>query len=217
MTALADACQALTEPWAEILPPDDDRTGYQVIEHKPRILMLADMIGSDVGGSTGGASLPSNRNLLNTGAFDLWQRIDQGAREALHLAGSVPHRGLPAAIAQLGTVADTLRESNGMTETAHTRLTARVEKWRADIENLLDPPTKKEIRGTCPNCSEARVYTADGETWALVAYYWRGRDVAADCQACGHHWQGDRALLELGEAIGSEVNYVELRAQGVGA
>lgn len=27
MTAIADACQALTEPWAEILPPDDDRMG----------------------------------------------------------------------------------------------------------------------------------------------------------------------------------------------
>lgn len=211
MTALVDACQALTEPWAEILPPDADREGYKVIEHKPRILMLADMIGSNSGRTTAGGSLAAERNLINSAAFDLWQRIDTGAKEALSLMGRAPRREIVDTVRLLGTEGDTLRATNAMTEIAHSRLTGRVEKWRADIEALLDPPTKKEIRGACPGCGESRVYTAEGESWTLVAYYWRGGDVAADCQACGRHWQGEDTLVELGEAVGASVDYAELR------
>lgn len=216
MTALAEACQALTEPWAEILPPDDDRGQWGAISHKPRLLMLKDLLGSNSGRTTAGGALASERNLINSAAFDLWQRIDGQAKEALNLMGRVPHRDLLDALRQLGIEGDVLRESNAMTETAHSRLTGRVQKWRADIEHLLDPPTKKEIRGACPGCGESRVYTAEGESWALVAYYWRGGDVAADCQACGLHWQGEQTLVELGEAIGSEVDYAELRLLGTG-
>lgn len=217
MTALVDACQALTEPWAEILPPDDDRGQWGAVSHKPRLSMLADLLGSNMGRTTSGGALASERNLINSAAFDLWQRIDTGAREALHLMGRVPHRDLLAAVRQLGIEGDALRSSNGMTEISHSRLTGKVEKWRADIENLLDPPTKKEIQAACPGCDESRVYTAEGETWALVAYYWHGKDPAADCLACGRHWQGERALLELGYSIQANVDHDELRALGVNA
>ncbi|MGC5078479.1 hypothetical protein [Agrococcus sp. DT81.2] len=216
MTALVDACQALTEPWAEILPPDDDRQGYQVIEHKPRILMLADMIGSNSGRSTAGGSLAAERNLINSAAFDLWQKIDSQAKEALNLMGRNPHRELIDTLRLVGIEGDALRATNAMTEIAHSRLTGRVEKWRADIELLLDPPTKKEIIGACPGCGESRVYTPEGEMHALIAYYWPGKDLAADCHACGERWQGVDLLRALGSHLGAEADYVELRALGVG-
>lgn len=217
MTALVDACQALTEPWAEILLPDEDRPKSLVIEHEPRLVMLADRIGSGGGGTTGGATLPSNRNLIDPGAFNLWQRIDKGTREALHLAGHVPHRDLIAAVRQLGVVHEALWSSHGMTETAYLRLVGRVEKWRADFENLIDPPRRREVTGACPNCGEARVETTDGEAHALISAYWPARGVTTECQVCGETWQGPAALVALGEAMGMDIDYAEVRMIGVGA
>lgn len=212
---LTEAIRELTQPWNEILPPDDDRDGYTVIDHKPRIHILRDLIGSSSGGTTAGGTLASNRNLVNVPALDLWQRIDEQTRAALEQYGKRPKRELADALDQLGTDGDALRATNDMTEIDHSRLTAKVERWKADIENLYDPATKKEIKSACPGCGVERVETAEGESWALSAYYWKGQEPAATCAACARHWQGSRALLELGYSIQANVDHDELRALGV--
>lgn len=215
MTTLHERTRQLTEPWNEILTPDTTGDGYVVIDHEPRLNMLRGMIGSNSGGTTAGGSLASTRNLVNVPALDLWQRIDEQTRASLEQHGTRPKRELIEAVDQLGQVADTLRNTNAMTEQEHSRLIRRVEGWRAQIENLYDPPTRKEIRGTCPNCGTDRVQTPNGETTAIYAYYWRGQEPAAECQACPKTWQGERALLELGFSIHANVDHDELRAMGV--
>lgn len=216
MNALTAAVHELTKPWNEILTPDTTGDGYTVIEHEPRIHMLRNLIASNAGGTTSGRSLASTRNLVNIPAFDLWQRIDEQTRSALLEAGKKPRRDLADALDQLGTDGDALRATNDMTEQHHARLTGRVARWKDEIDNMFDPPTRKEIKAACPVCDVKRVATDDGETWAIFAYYWRDQEPAARCQACGKHWQGERDLLELGFSIGANVDHDELRAMGIG-
>lgn len=212
---LLDATNELTKPWNEILTPEQTGDGYQVIDHQPRITMLREAIASSGGGTTAGRSLASTRNIINLAAFDLWQRIDEQTRSALHEHGIKPEPELIDALDQLGTRLDALRNTNDLREEIHTRLIHRVQGWLASIENLFDPPTKKELQGACPECGTARMVVDGAETWSLFAYYWKGHAPAARCQQCGKQWQGDRELLELGFSIQANVDHEALRAMGV--
>ena len=215
MTDLLEATNELTQPWNEILTPAETGDGYQIIDHKPRIEMLREAIASSGGGTTAGRSLASTRNIINLAAFDLWQRIDEQTRSALYEHGIKPEADLLDALNQLGTRLDALRNTNSIREDTHARLVSRVQSWLGSIENLFDPPTRKELKGACPECGTSRVTVEDGETWALFAYYWKGHAPAARCQQCGKHWQGDRELLELGFSLNANMDQDELRALGV--
>lgn len=212
---LLEAVNELIKPWNEILPPDEDRDGYRVIPHDPRIQMLRERIGSDTGGSTSGGSLASQRNLIDVSAFDLWQRIDEQTRSHLNEIGKTPKRELIDALDQLGHAGDTLRATNDMTENHYERVIARVQKWKAEIEDLFDPPRTPTITGPCPECEAERVSTGDGETTALYAYYWEGHEPAASCRACGKSWQGPLELLKLGFSLRANVDEDALREMGV--
>ena len=215
MSTLSEATNELTKPWNEILTPEQTGDGYQVIDHQPRITMLREAIASSGGGTTAGRSLASTRNILNLAAFDLWQRIDEQTRSALHEHSIKPAPELIDALDQLGSRLDALRNTNDIREDIHTRLISRVQSWLGSIENLFDPPTKTELRGACPECQAARVTIDGAETSALFAYYWKGHAPAARCQACGKQWQGQKDLLELGFSLNANMDHDELRALGV--
>lgn len=212
---LLEATNELTKPWNEILTPDQTGDGYQIVDHQPRISMLRDAIASSGGGTSAGRSLASTRNIINLAAFDLWQRIDEQTRSALHEHGIKPQQELIDALDQLGTRLDALRNTNDMREDTHTRLITRVQSWLASIENLFDPPTRKELKGACPECGASRVTNDGAEGWALFAYYWKGHAPAARCQACAKQWQGQKELLELGFSLNASMDHDELRALGV--
>lgn len=212
---LTESTDTLTQPWNEILTPEQTGDGYKVLDHDPRITMLREAIASSSGGTTSGRSAAATRNILNFAALDLWQKIDEQTRSALTENGIKPAKELIDALTQLGTSLDALRNTNSITEQAHERIKGRVDRWRSEIENLFDPATEKEIRSACPECRAEKVKTDTGERWAVIAYYWKGHSPAARCQACGHEWQGDKRLLELGFSINANMDHVELRALGV--
>jgi hypothetical protein len=212
---LLEAVNELVKPWNEIVPPDQAGDGYRVIDHQPRITMLRGLIGSSSGGTTAGRSLAATRNILNVSALDLWQRIDEQTRSHLHEIGTTPKKELIDALEQLGQAGDALRATNDMTEKHHSRIVARVQKWKADIENLFDPPRTKTLTGACPDCGAERVTTGDGETTALYAYYWEGHEPAAACRACGKAWHGSRPLLELGFSLAANMDEDALAEMGL--
>ena len=212
---LLEATNELTKPWNEIVAPDQPGDEYRVVDHKPRITMLREAIASNAGGSTGGTSLASTRNIIDLAAFDLWQRIDEQTRSALQEHGIKAKPELIDALDQMGERLDALRNTNSLREEIHTKLIARVQGWLGAIENLFDPPTRKEIKGACPACSTSRVTVNESETWAIFAYYWKGHAPAATCQACGKHWQGQKDLLELGFSINANMDHDELAVLGI--
>src|SRR5690554_330280 len=116
MTTLLDATNELTKPWNEIVAPDKPGGGYRVVDHLPRITMLRAAIRSDSGGNAVGASLASTRNILDFAALDLWQRIDEQTRSALHEHGIKPERELIDALDQFGARLDALRNTNDLRE-----------------------------------------------------------------------------------------------------
>lgn len=217
MTTLLDATNELTKPWNEILTPEQTGDGYQIIDHQPRITMLREAIASSGGGTTSGRSLASTRNLINLAAFDLWQRIDEQTRSALNEHSIKPEPELIDALDQLGTRLDALRNTNNIREEIHSKIIARVHSWLGSIENLFDPPTRKEIKGACPepDCGASRVTVDGSEGWALFAYYWKGHAPAARCQACGKQWQGERELLELGFSLNANMDHDALADLGI--
>ena len=213
---LTTAIRDLTQPWQEILTPDNDRDGYQVIDHKPRIEMLRDAISSSMGGTTAGGRNPAATNLLDLTALELLQKIDEQTRATMEtLTTERPSKDLATALEQYATIADTLRVTNNITERDHTRLVERAQQWREGIDNLFDPPRQKELKAPCPKCGTEHTIVDGNRKRTLVAYYWEGHQPAARCLSCGETWMGERELLQLGFQINAAVDSDALRDMGV--
>jgi hypothetical protein len=215
---LIDIAQQLTQPWEEVLSPQETkRDGYTTIYHDALLDMLHDAKVSSTGMTEAGRSDASSRNLLNLAAYQLWEGIDGSARAWIReLSRQRAERDLKDAVMQLARIANALWRTGQMDEPQYARLVAMVGKWRADIEAIFDPPVVKEIKAACPRCANTHYIDGEGSrSAAIILTYSRQFEPRGECRRCMKVWEGERELLELGFSIGANMNPDELRDMGV--
>lgn len=214
------AVEQLTEPWEQVFSPSETgRDGYTVVRQEPLLDMLYDARVPSTGRTGGGRSEASSRNLIDLGAFELWERIDGGARAWIgELSRVRPERELKAAVTQLAVMADTLYRSGGLDEATFSRLSSMVVRWKADIELYFDPPVVKELQAPCPRCAHTEYIDAAGlRSAAVILTYSRGVAPLGECRRCLRRWEGDRELLELGFSVRATMDVDALREMGLNA
>lgn len=150
------------------------------------------------GGGAGGSAAP-----LSLGAYDLLQEIEEEATRQWWIFKSVtrevktpkPGTGqpftqqLPVELRIQYWAARAHLVDGGMDEAAK-----RLRGWVRDIEGLFDPVHRKELAGSCPECSARHVKVEkDGEQVrqpALTAAWSAGGGAVASCASCGRRWSG---------------------------
>lgn len=153
-------------------------------------LRLEQGISNDGAGTSSGKPIP-----LNTGPFDLLQRITTALQEELKPFGLHPI-SLEKAIRTWAR----LCEMNADLTTRAASLTGR---WVDDITVLFDPPKKTDVKGDCPECkgtAQDNGRLDDDDHWIPVAPLTRVKDVVT-CSMCGERWAGQLQLTLLVWAI----------------
>ena len=192
-----------------------DSTRYVdgVLVREPSLLVqLIRSIGSSMGGTTGGASLSSERMPLNSGAFDLYLslcgRIVAEATAWTHRAGlraAEPERNLGLWLEAF----EGGRQRGEVVRSQEEHALRMLDGWVRSVEDLFDPPKRMEITTACPTCGERYWddYKADTRTAALRIEYRPGAGLLeASCRWCLQRWSTTRELITLGEAIGVPFN-----------
>lgn len=198
------AVERLTQPWADVLSPDETgRDTYTTIDYPPLLTMLEDACRSSVGershGSTADASA---RSLINLEAHMLRNRIDGSVKTWInHLSKGRAEKGLTAAVVQLAGLLNAHHAAGTMPEGEYLRVSAFFARWCDQIWDLYDPPTLREVQQKCPRCQvEWMPGVEDGPSRRAVWVSYRGSlaDAKAECRACGMVWGSLPAMRELG-------------------
>ena len=217
---LTRAAHDLIHPWTEVITRDNGK--WEATKPlDPLLTTLDELVASNGGAGTRGA-LAFTRNLVNLAAFRLREKITKYAREWEPATGVKIGSRLPlrAYIQHATTRAELLYQSGQLTEEFYTRITNDCERWKRDIQELIDPPREKEIHGTCPRCEIAFILTdADGDDVkapALTIKYRQRQEPYASCGYCGALWQGGKELLQLAGLVGANTDYDTLKEMGMG-
>lgn len=220
---LTRAAHDLIQPWTEVITRDSGK--WEATEPlDPLLTTLDELVASNGGAGTTGA-LSSTRNLVNLGAFKLREKIHKYARKWEHATGVKIGRKLPlrASIQHAVTRAELLYSSGQMTEAFYMQIVSDCERWKREIQDLIDPPRVKEISAPCPRCEVAFVTSENEEKDeirepALTINYRSGsREPAnARCGYCGAQWTGAEELKILAGLVGADTDYDTLREMGMG-
>lgn len=183
----------------------DTDTGKQIQSENGLLQQLREAVfggmEAGAGGSSFGARLP-----IAEGAFDLLDRIDRQAAEALALVDSHPTplghaedhvRAWAARVGEFDRVIVSVKATtvNGdvFNELREYTATSLVYAWLSSVREFFDPPSRREITAPCPNCGIQKVSRmVDGETVEVPVFWFRrdntGRTVDAHCDACDQVW-----------------------------
>lgn len=218
--SMREAVDALTRRWTDVVTvTDNGDSRYVPVEHAPLLDMLHDMIRSNIGERSSGGGASNERNLLDLGAFTLYESIDGQSRAWWReLSKSRPSEDLKDLVRELAGLLTAMRASGQVDDVTFVRISQQFPSWREQIWNLFDPPTVKELIGACPHCEERWVYAPDGgKSSALIVYYVRSEQPEAKCQRCGEVWVGAKQLLTLGFHLGATVDGEALKQMGIEA
>jgi len=208
-----DAVALLTNEHTELV---DGRT----VTQDPLLTLLWEARHASLG--AGGTRGGGEGSMLNYAAYDLWEEIDGRVRANLN-DFKQEHRGDLAPL--LPRLVDTIKAEhagNRITDEYADELYALFSRWVQKIRDLIDPPHVKEITAACPACGERYEETRTVERrrggWKEITTYHAairipirlGEALVAECHCCGKLWGGLDQLIELGEAIGNEVDFSAL-------
>ncbi|THG32999.1 DUF7341 domain-containing protein [Naasia lichenicola] len=194
---LLEAVDRLTKPLHRkqlqtVMDPDGRVVGTKLItlSAAPLLEQLAEAIQSSIGGSSAGATLASERSLLDTDALQRFSIIDSQVRDWCRDLGLVPTRD-PAANLRAWYVTCLTRRMTFEVEAFHLRT---LSQWATLIDSKLDPVRERELDDRCPEC-EATTWWRDGSKYRhplVVRYRPDGADMIqaarASCRACETSW-----------------------------
>lgn len=170
------------------------------------------------GGTRGGGE----GSMLNYAAYELWEEIDGRVRANLHDFNQEHKGDLMPLIPRLVDTIKAEHAGHRITDEYADELYGLFSKWVQRIRDLIDPPHVKEITAACPDCGERHEETRTMERrrggWKEITTYRAairipirlGEALVAECHCCGKLWAGREQLIELGEAIGNEVDFSAL-------
>jgi len=213
MTELSEAMERLINDWSMTVTVAE---GERVQEFPPLVDMLHGLVSSSRGGTTGGATAPSARNLLDPNALDLLISMQDVTRAWLQEWGVQGAGELKLDLRGFWDRLHTLHRTHAIDEALFDHLLVYPDQWAAAIWDLVEPPRKIAMRAVaCPKCGAEKAESVDGDLSDAVSIILRdGHEPTAVCTAygCDAVWIGRSGLIDLGRALGIPLN-VEMLEQ----
>lgn len=207
MAELSDGLRRLIEPWELTVTVDGgERTQW----FPPLVDMLQGQLVPGMEGGTGGG-LASTRNILDVKSLDLLMHVQDVTRAWLQ-EWSVQGAGeLKLDLRGFWDRLHALRNTGAIDDTMFEHLESYPETWAAKIWDLIEPPKSVPLRRTeCPRCEIAKITNTEGEsTDNLLVTFRVGHEFTAECRnpECAAVWIGREGLVDLGRAIGVEIDF----------
>lgn len=185
----------------------DDEVVINKVAVQPLIGQLRTAIASSVAGGGQGSNLASERNVINAEAFDLYDRIEDGAVKLLSIYAGINPFLLPEQNIRQASVGIYKQILDGKLEEERIPWIIRSLKgWITAINRILNPPVTLELMGSCPICSESHAKLNETDSGRALIIEWHNPDhgfsnalqnCLARCRACRNVWTGDLQLREL--------------------
>ena len=206
MTELSDGMRRLIEPW-ELEVTVNGGTRKQ--SFRPLVDILRALV-IPSNNAQGGGGAPNTRNLVDAVSLDLLTHIQDVTRAWLQEWGVQTAGELKLDLRGYWDKLDTLRRTGEIDETTYEHLASYPDTWASRIWDLIEPPLRIPLRGSeCPKCSRHKWVNDNQDTTDNLIVLWRdGQEVTAECQwsDCAAIWVGETGLIDLGRALGVEVN-----------
>ncbi len=203
---LSDSMRRLIGSW-ELDVPVGDSVRVQVFP--PLVDMLHSLVVPS-NNSRGGGGAANTRNLIDAKSLDLLIHIQDVTRAWLQEWGVQGAGELKLDLRGFWEKLHSLHRSGAMDDDTFDHLAAYPDTWATKIWDLIEPPHQVPLRGTvCPRCEVGKVVNGDGDSSDNVLITIRvGHAPTAECRNgdCGATWVGRDDLIELGRAVGVEVD-----------
>lgn len=204
MRDVVKAVTVLTAPTTTVIE------GHTVTE--PALLTrLLSGIHASVGRTQGGATIPSERNALNLGAFHVFEDISGQIASMLATATEqMPDRDPRINLLRWYDAFELAWHRGTIIDRQVNVAVDRLRSFSSRIDDLFDPAAVGEIKGTCPNCGESRWFTDSrgASTTALFTLRRQGY-LEARCHWCDEKWIGTEGLRTLNRDMGDTPNSTE--------
>lgn len=203
---MSDGLAKLIEPWSMTVAVDDV---VRTQTFPPLVDMLRGQLAPGMEGGSGGG-LASTRNLLDVKSLDLLIHIQDVTRAWLQEWGVQRAGELKLDLLGFWNRLHVLYSSGAMEDTIYEHLASYPDTWAAKVWDLIEPPKVVPLRrAECPKCHAHKFINAEGEASDnLIVTFRVGHEVTAECRfaECGAVWVGRDGLIELGRAIGIEID-----------
>lgn len=202
-----DGLARLINPWTMTVTVDDTaRTQH----FPPLVDMLKGQLAPGMEGGSGGG-LPSTRNILDVKSLDLLIHIQDVTRAWLQEWEVQGAGELKLDLRGFWERLNALHDSGVMDDTTFEHLASYPDTWAAKVWDLIEPPKQVPLRRTeCPKCGADKVTNSEGESTDNLTITFRvGHQFTAECRntECQAVWIGREGLVELGRAIGVEIDF----------
>lgn len=177
----------------------------------PLLKQLREAVTSNVGMGSGGGGLSSERNLLNTEAFDMYGRVERGAINLLaKFTPEVPDALPEKNILKASTLIHKAWTDGKLSEEELGQVVNRLSSWVWSINRILNPPTTLELMGSCPACGQSHAKINELESGRALIVERRDpeegfsnalENCVALCRACQTRWRGDLKIRELAYSL----------------
>jgi hypothetical protein len=186
----------------------DDVTGKRRIvclQADGLLASIRDAVCSGIGAHEGHTPL-AEKNILNTGALELYTEIEEQISHLHHALTRKPDYLYPEQTLAAWCVAFTAQiRAARVSETTQTQVRDLLDGWVARIRAYFDPPRLLEITTSCPVCGERYAYNPDtGQQIPAVVVQFRDTlgptmldEATGLCRFCEAVWKGRHALREL--------------------
>lgn len=203
--------------WQDLV---DQATGT-IIQHavklpkQPLLTQMRQAVYSDTGKTHAGHSQKHTRNLIDLGAFDIYQEITD--RVFAHYRW-LTEKSAPTAWLPEKTLLDWYvryryeAERQRYTEDMQKEMLTEIRSWSRRIRGHFDPPRQMELFGPCPMCEG--LDDKKGHT-ALFLQWRKDEPATARCRLCKAEWSGTVTLLQLGYHLGANVDEQSLTEMGI--
>jgi hypothetical protein len=187
--------------WVET---DDGAESTVTIEHDALIKQLRGLVSSSTGSTVAGAGLPSERNVLDFDALELYQQVETKCKTLFEsVSGATPFPNPESNLRHWYMEIRRQFEGKKISDTVvHSKL-RQLSKLVGSIENKINPPTVLEITAACPRCDSTHglddngVYRRAVIVESRITQYRSLDHTRALCVVCRATWLHGRGMRQL--------------------
>lgn len=198
MSDLLEAVDALTKPTRTKVIQDDGTVA--IIVQDSLLTQLEAAIRSSMGGSTGGASLPSEGSPLDVGALFESVKITAAIGDWCRIEKVQPIReSTPDLLAWHAAYIGRPHDSDDF-------YVKQLNGWVRKITAMFDRPREKDLPDPCPTCGAKSWWRDGAEYYRPLVVKYRPDDpvgsATALCRACEKAWSARELAYELEAGTG---------------
>lgn len=209
LNELLSAVDLLTKDrFEEIFQTQNGETRRVKLKQPPLLAELRDAISSTVGAHPSGGTLPNQRSVLDSDAFEQYEKITAQIIELYNERTTAAPFDSPEQNLRIWYIAVAGQYQSGLvSDKSFHRYIKTLEGWIEMIDEKLNPAQALDILAPCPNCGELWAESKGERIQAIQIVYRLGLDSSVSstkgtCRACKKVWDGKNGLFQLRSLLG---------------